>query len=68
VCDISKRAAVDQRRGAFQSLHQIRLDRILKQGAHGSLRLELGGGDGLVVVSIADNHLAKAFLHVADGG
>ncbi|MNN99837.1 hypothetical protein D3C81_2195830 [compost metagenome] len=34
VGDIGKRPAVDDNRVAFDCLHQIRLDRILQQGAH----------------------------------
>ena len=42
VRDIGERAAMDQRRRAFERLDEIGLDRLLEQGRHGALRLQLG--------------------------
>ena len=68
VGDVRKRAAVDERRGALQRLHEVRLERVLEQRGHGARRLQVARGHGLVVVGVAHDDLCQAFLEVADGG
>ena len=54
--DVGKGAPVDQGRRSLQRLHQIGLDRILEQRRHGPRRLQVVGGDGLVLIGVAHHH------------
>ena len=62
VGDVGKGAAVDERRGVFQRLHQIGLERVLEKRRHRPRGLEVAGGDGLFVVGIADDDARKALF------
>src|SRR5699024_3454664 len=60
--------AVDQSGGVLQGLHQVGLDGVLQEGSHGTLGLQIGGGDGLVGVGVAHNHAAQPLLQVGQPG
>src|SRR5699024_9821934 len=53
VCDVGKRATVNQRWGTGQSLHQIGSKGITQQDSHGTLSTifsQLSGGDRLPII------------------
>ena len=66
VGDIGEGTAVDKCGRALERLHQIGLERILKQRGHGALSLEVAGADGLAGIAVADDNLAQALLEVVD--
>ena len=66
--DVGERAAVDEGRSVLERLHEVRLQSILQQGGHGALGVQVTGGDGLLVVSIADDQARQAGLQVRDLG
>ncbi len=68
VRDVREGAAVHERRGAFQGLHQVRLQGVLQQGRHGAFSVQVVRGDGLVVAGVAHHDAAQALLQVGDGG
>ena len=60
VGDVGEGAAVDERGGVLQRLHQVGLQSVLQQGGHGALGVQVTGGDGLAGVGVADHHAAQA--------
>ena len=66
VGNVGEGAAVDKRGRALERLHQVGLERILKQRGHGTLGLKVAGTDGLTGKAVADDDLAQALLEVAD--
>ena len=66
--DVGERAAVDEGRSVLERLHEVRLQSVLQQGGHGALGVQITGGDGLLVVSIADDQAGQAGLQVRDVG
>ena len=68
VGDIGKGAAVDEGRGALQSLDQVGLQGVLQQGGHGPGGLQIAGGDRLFVIGVAHDDAAQSLLQVGDGG
>ena len=66
VGDVGEGAAVDKRGRTLERLHQVGLERILKQRSHGALSLEVAGADGLAGITVADDDLAQALLEVVD--
>ena len=62
--DIGERAAMDERRVAFQRLHEVRLQRVLQQHGHRAVRLEVAGRDRRLVAPAADVDLAEPALQV----
>ena len=68
VRDVGEGAAVDERGGAFQGLHQVRLQGILQQGGHGAFGVQVMRSDGLVFAGVSHHDTAQALLQVGDGG
>ena len=66
VGDVGKGPAVDQGRGVLQGLHQVGLQRILQQGRHGPLRLEIVGRHRPPVKGIGHDHPAQPGLQIRD--
>ena len=66
VGNVGEGTAVDKRGRALERLHQIGLERVLKQRGHGTLGLEVAGTDGLAGIAVADNDLAQALLKIVD--
>ena len=64
--NIGEGTAVDKRGRTLERLHQIGLERILKQGRHGTLSLKVTGANGLAGIAVADNNLAQALLEVVN--
>ena len=64
--DVGEGAAVDKRGRTLERLHQVGLERILKQCSHGALSLEVAGADGLAGKAVADDDLAQALLKIVD--
>ena len=68
MCDVRKRAAVDERGRAFKRLDEIGLQRILQKRRHRTDRLEVCRRDGLLVVGVADDDLSETLLQILDRG
>ena len=68
VRDVGKRAAVHQRRGVFQRLHQVWFDGVLEQHRHRAVDLQVLGVDRLVVVGVGDQDVAQALLEILQVG
>ena len=66
VSNVGEGTAVDKRGRALERLHQVGLERVLKQRGHGTLGLKVAGTDGLAGKAVADDDLTQAFLEVAD--
>ena len=66
VGNVGEGTAVDKRGRALERLHQVGLERVLKQRGHGTLGLKVAGTDGLAGKAIADDNLAQALLEIAD--
>jgi hypothetical protein len=66
VGNVGEGTAVDKRGCALERLHQVGLERVLKQRGHGTLGLKVAGTDGLAGKAVADDDLAQALLEVAD--
>ena len=64
--DIGEGTAVDKRGRALKCLNQVGFERVLEQGRHGALSLEVTGADGLTGKAVADNDLAQALLKIVD--
>ena len=52
VRDIRKRSAVDKRGRAFKRLNEVRFYRVLQKRGHCANRLQITGGNGLIIVSV----------------
>ena len=57
---------MDKRGRALERLHQVGLERVLKQRGHGTLGLKVAGTDGLAGKAVANDDLTQTFLEVAD--
>ena len=68
VSDVGEGAAMNKRRRALESLHQVRLQGILQKGCHGAFGMQVAGSDGLVVAGVSDDHAGQAGLQVVDVG
>ena len=68
VGDVGEGPAVDQGGGVLQGLHQVGLDGVLQQGGHGPLGLQIGGGDGLVVIGVAHDDPGQPRLQILQIG
>ena len=66
--DVGEGAAMNERRRALESLHQVRLQGVLQKGCHGAFGMQIAGGDGLVVAGVSDDHAGQAGLQVVDVG
>ncbi len=66
VRDIGERPAVDERRRAFEGLHQVRRQSLLEQHGHGAVRFEIAGADWLAVAGIADHDTAEPLLEIVE--
>ena len=64
--DVGEGAAVDKRGRALERLHQVGLERVLKQRGHGTLGLKVAGTDRLAGKAVADDDLAQALLEVVN--
>ena len=64
VGDVGERAAVDERRCPAESLHEVRVNRILEQRCHRALGTEVTGRDRLLVVGQPDGDVGQALLQV----
>ena len=64
--DVGEGAAMDEGGVALQRLHEVRLGGVLEQHRHGAGRLDVGGGDRLLVAGVGDDHLAEARLEVGE--
>ena len=66
VGDIREGAAMDECRRAFERLHEVRLERIFQERAHGALGVQLASGDGLIGARVANNDAGQALFEVGD--
>ncbi len=66
--DVREGTAVDEGGVALQGLHQIRLQGVLQQGAHGPFGLKVMGGHGLIIIGVAHHDASQALFQVSDGG
>ncbi|MPM12604.1 hypothetical protein SDC9_58958 [bioreactor metagenome] len=66
--DIGKGAAVDEGWSPLQRLNQVGLDSVLQKGGHGTLGLQVVGGDGFILPGVGDHHAGKTGLHVHETG
>ena len=65
--DIRERTAVNERRRAFQRLHQVRLEGVLEKRRHCAHRVQLAGRHRFVVVRVADYNSGKSLFQVGNG-
>ena len=64
VGDVGEGSAVDERRRAFDGLHQIGLDGVFEQRRHRALRLQIAHVNGFAATVPGDNHRAEAVFEV----
>ena len=64
VGDVGEGAAVDERWGPAQGLHQVWVHSVLQQRRHRAFRPEVARGDRLLVVGQADGDVGQALLKV----
>ena len=64
VRNIRKRSSVDKAGRIFQRLHEIRLYRVLHQGAHRALRLQIPRINRRAVVIISDDNITEPLFQV----
>ena len=64
VRDVGKRPAMDQRRNAFQRLHQVRHHGVAQQRHHGAHCLEVGSRDQLAVIGHRRQHAREALAQI----
>ena len=62
--DIAERAAMDQRRIAFERLDEIRINGFLEQDRHRAVGLQLARRHRPPVAHVADDDAAEALLEV----
>ena len=68
VGNVGKGAAVDDGGVVFQRLNEVRVQRILQQGGHGTGGADLARRDGLAVVGVGADDLGQPLLQVGDAG
>ena len=68
VGDVGEGAAMYKSRGMFQGLNQVGLQRVLQQGGHSALGLQVAGRDGLAVPGVTHNQPSQAGLQIVDVG
>ena len=68
VGDVREGAAVHQAGGALEGLDEVGLDRVLHQGGHRALGLEVARVNRLARVVIGDQNIAEALLEVVEVG
>ena len=66
VRDIGERAAVNEGGVVLEGLHEIRLQRVLQQDRHRTVRLEVARMHGLLVARVADDDLAEPRLEIGE--
>ena len=66
VGDVGEGPAVDEGGSALQGLDQVGFQRVLEEGRHGPLGLQVVGGDGLSAVGVGHHHPAQPGLQVQD--
>ncbi len=66
VRDVRERTAVDERRRAFEGLHQVGGERLLQQHGHRAVRLEVLGANGVTVPRVRDDDVAEPGLEVVE--
>ena len=66
VGDVGEGPAVDQRRGMFQGLDQVRLQGVLQQRRHGARRLQIPRGHGPIVVGVPHHDSGQPRLQIRD--
>ena len=64
VGDVGKGAAVDEDRGVFEGLDEVRLNRVLHQGRHRPVRLQVAGVYRLIVVGPGDEDVPHPLFEV----
>ena len=62
--NVAERAAMHERRGAFECLHQIGLDRIAQQGGHRAMRPKISGSHRQALCGLADDDPAQSLLQL----
>jgi hypothetical protein len=65
VRDVRERTAVNEGGIVLESLHQIRLQRLLEQHRHRTLRIEVASADRAQVAPVSDDDVAEPLLQVA---
>ncbi len=66
VGDVRERAAVDERRLAFERLHEVRLDGVLEQHGHGARGAELLRCHGLALPRVGDGDRSQAAAEIVE--
>ena len=64
VRDVAEGPAMDERRSAFERLHEIRVDGVLEQQRHRPLRLEIARPAGALVGAEADDDACDALFEI----
>ena len=67
VGDVRERPTVDERRHAFECLHQVRVHRVAQQSEHGAGDVELVGGDWLFVAGKAHERPVESLSQIILG-
>ena len=62
--NVGKRAAVDQHRGVFEGLHEVRLDRFLHDHGRGPVNMEVLDGNRLAFICVGHDAAADPFLEI----
>ena len=68
VGNVGKGAAVDDGGVVLQCLDEVRVQRVLQQGGHGTGSANLAGGHRLAVVGVGAHNAGKPLLQVGDAG
>jgi hypothetical protein len=66
VRDVGERAAMDERGRALQRLHQVRRNRLLQQGGHRAMCVEITRADRLTIACIGDDDVAEPLFQVVE--
>ena len=66
--DVGERAAMHQRRGTGDGLHEIWHQRVAQQHGHRAVGLQVARGDGGAVAARGNDDAPEAFLQVAEVG
>ena len=66
--NVRKRTAMDKGRRAFERLHKVGLERVLQQGRHSALGLQIVCSDRLSVKGVGNDHPAKAGFQISNVG
>ena len=64
--DVGEGAAVHKSRGPLQGLHKVGLERVAQEDGHRAVRLQIGGGDRLLVPGVGHDDAAQTLAKFGD--